>query len=683
MHGKTAAVLVRAGLVATFATLAASAARGDFIDPVEVSAATGVNSRPQIARSITDAISIAYERDGQVYFASSLIGFGTEVHVTEDGTENGPPAIAAGSLGLSYLIYEQEDPSATGLRGSGIILADNNGGPFKNFLTLVDSDDDEREPVLVYGSTGTVDVAWTRVPELGERDVEFSRDLGPAVTVAEGASPAIAGSSDGAVHIVYLRGGDVYYRRFVDDAFEDEVPLSSLAGDEQGAVVHVDGAGIVHVAFLSANAIYYLNNEGGSFGEPEVEVSGPVAAPVSLASGEGDRLVLAYAESGQIEYLEREDGIFGGATSATPESDAASAPAVTIDSYGWLHFAFEEDGAIYYTTDTPAPVANFTGDLLSGEIPLDVNFTNTSSGIYGKSEWTFGDGTTSLAQNPSHSYVTTGKKTVTLKVTGPGGVSTKSRFNYIDCLAPTNILSLPTIHAFGGLAVTQPVYATHTEPLQGFLLRLRYDEALTPISDIRFTASVTDPLDPEFIIEDNEPDGENSILLVSVILDINDPFDGRTIAPGTNQILLSLEYQVPIGVSIGDKGEIRFEDSGLNKNHFDANFEDIGTVSVEPFLSHGVIEITTVPTVTFLRGDTNLTGGIDLSDAIFALAWMFSNGPDPLCLDAADFNDSGAIDIADAIGSLNFQFAGGPPPLYPYPAPGLDGTADTLAECDP
>ena len=68
----------------------------------------------------------------------------------------------------------------------------------------------------------------------------------------------------------------------------------------------------------------------------------------------------------------------------------------------------------------PAPVANFSGSPTSGTEPLTVNFTDLSTGSITSWAWTFGDGGTSTAQNPSHTYTSAGTYTVALTVTGPG-----------------------------------------------------------------------------------------------------------------------------------------------------------------------------------------------------------------------------------------------------------------------
>jgi hypothetical protein len=71
----------------------------------------------------------------------------------------------------------------------------------------------------------------------------------------------------------------------------------------------------------------------------------------------------------------------------------------------------------------------------------------------------------------------------------------------------------------------------------------------------------------------------------------------------------------------------------------------------------------------FHRGDTNSSGSIDISDAIFVLNYLFLGGGDPPCMEAANANDDPGVDITDGIYLLSFLFLGGAPP----PAPGPPG----------
>jgi hypothetical protein len=78
------------------------------------------------------------------------------------------------------------------------------------------------------------------------------------------------------------------------------------------------------------------------------------------------------------------------------------------------------DGAFAVETDIPQPpLADFTATPLSGEVPLEVNFTDQSIPIdtaITNWTWNFGDGTTSTQQNPTHIYDNHGVYTVSLTV---------------------------------------------------------------------------------------------------------------------------------------------------------------------------------------------------------------------------------------------------------------------------
>ena len=67
-----------------------------------------------------------------------------------------------------------------------------------------------------------------------------------------------------------------------------------------------------------------------------------------------------------------------------------------------------------------------------------------------------------------------------------------------------------------------------------------------------------------------------------------------------------------------------------------------------------------------------------ISDPIFLLKYLFTSGVCPTCLDSADTEDSGKIDITDAIYSLSFLFLGGPAPASSFPGCGTDATIDDL-----
>jgi PKD repeat protein len=86
----------------------------------------------------------------------------------------------------------------------------------------------------------------------------------------------------------------------------------------------------------------------------------------------------------------------------------------------------------WLVSNPEGPVATFSGQPVSGEIPLDVQFTDESTGDITGWQWDFGDGETSDQQNPSHTYDQIGNYTVSLEVTGIGGTDTDRKEGYIQ-----------------------------------------------------------------------------------------------------------------------------------------------------------------------------------------------------------------------------------------------------------
>lgn len=83
----------------------------------------------------------------------------------------------------------------------------------------------------------------------------------------------------------------------------------------------------------------------------------------------------------------------------------------------------------------------------------------------------------------------------------------------------------------------------------------------------------------------------------------------------------------------------------------------------------------------FIRGDSDRSGAVNLSDAVTTLLWLFRSREAPPCKDAADVDDNGLVNLSDAVRLLNHLFQGGPPPDPPYPEAGSDPTADDGLDC--
>ena len=82
-----------------------------------------------------------------------------------------------------------------------------------------------------------------------------------------------------------------------------------------------------------------------------------------------------------------------------------------------------------------APTAVFSGTPLTGEGPLNVQFTDASTGTPATWAWTFGDGGTSTLQNPSHTF-NPGTWSVSLTVTNLQGTNTLTKTGYVTASIP-------------------------------------------------------------------------------------------------------------------------------------------------------------------------------------------------------------------------------------------------------
>ncbi|MFD4177158.1 PQQ-dependent sugar dehydrogenase [Streptomyces anulatus] len=167
----------------------------------------------------------------------------------------------------------------------------------------------------------------------------------------------------------------------------------------------------------------------------------------------------------------------------------------TIDTFPWtgtqvMDSAFGPDGALYvldYGTgannqalyrvehlagSNRSPVAKAAADRTSGPTPLAVSFSSAGSadpegGNLGYA-WDFGDGATSTAANPSHTYTTAGTFNPTLTVTDPEGLTgTASLVVTAGNSAPTVTLDTPADGSLFSFGDSVPFTVSVSDPEDG------------------------------------------------------------------------------------------------------------------------------------------------------------------------------------------------------------------------
>jgi PKD repeat protein len=175
--------------------------------------------------------------------------------------------------------------------------------------------------------------------------------------------------------------------------------------------------GVPHVwKSTDAGATWASINGSGSTGIPDIPVHCIVVNP-----GSTDRL-----------YVGTDLGVFtstdGGGSWLVENTGFANVVTEALALSGTSLFAFTHGRGAFRvalaSSSTP-PSANFTyaADPKAGQ---PVQFTDTSTGLPTSWSWNFGDGGTSTAQNPTHTFVL-GSYQVSLTASNAGGPNTKTQ----------------------------------------------------------------------------------------------------------------------------------------------------------------------------------------------------------------------------------------------------------------
>ena len=141
------------------------------------------------------------------------------------------------------------------------------------------------------------------------------------------------------------------------------------------------------------------------------------------------------------------------------------------DAVYFVPFGGTYNGVVGRYDATAAPVASFTGSPTSGAPPLAVTFTDTSTGSPTSWNWSFGDGTVSALQHPTHTYASDGSYSVNLTVTRIGESHSLVRAGYITVGYPAPFADF-TAAPFTG---TAPLAVQFTDASTGTITSRAWD----------------------------------------------------------------------------------------------------------------------------------------------------------------------------------------------------------------
>ncbi|MBD3334918.1 MAG: PKD domain-containing protein, partial [Candidatus Eisenbacteria bacterium] len=149
------------------------------------------------------------------------------------------------------------------------------------------------------------------------------------------------------------------------------------------------------------------------------------------------------------------------------------------------------DSMVIESSSGPVPpTADFTADPTAGTAPLTVQFTDLSTGEPTSWSWSFGDGGTSAAQNPSHEYTAAGTYTVALTASNAYGDDTETKLDYITVTGGET----GTLHVHDMVVTRKIAGPNHS----GLCTVTVFDGTEAPVSGAAVFATATGPVGGDF-----------------------------------------------------------------------------------------------------------------------------------------------------------------------------------------
>lgn len=193
--------------------------------------------------------------------------------------------------------------------------------------------------------------------------------------------------------------------------------------------------------------VYAYNHNGG--GASVAAGAFPLVYPVAYANS---FFIGDYTQNWIKRVVVDSNDNFVGVQDFMSATDGTQGPvALDCGPDGNIYFISIYTGAlkrILYTTGNRQPIAQLSATPTNGLAPLTTAFSAASSTDPDSDpltfSWDFGDGATSTAVSPSHTYTTNGTYTAVLSVTdGKGGLNTKSIAITVGNRAPTAVVTSP------------------------------------------------------------------------------------------------------------------------------------------------------------------------------------------------------------------------------------------------
>ena len=328
----------------------------------------------------------------------------------------------------------------TPFNGSNVSMKDDEGSAYvasDNSLWL--ADDDGRAIYEVNATTGALKrtigrAAFEAVPRLGGGPVAgVNRDRDFESLAYDSATDTLYAFSGSCCNSTVLPTAYRLTRQGGNLQLDSYQPLPTGSDFTAAAWNPADGKLYVGVS-KSLNSYAYASNAVG----PTFQISGLSGILGMSFSADGSDMFVARSQTKLSEVDWATKSLVPGWTFDVSSFGMLDTRAVElINDQFWVSdgYDFRSSGdplshAVFVfdvVGPTSPPSASFAASPTTGQAPLAVNFTDTSTGAPTSWQWDFGDGQSSTTRNPSHTYSDPGTYTVTLTATNANGSSTASK----------------------------------------------------------------------------------------------------------------------------------------------------------------------------------------------------------------------------------------------------------------
>jgi hypothetical protein len=255
---------------------------------------------------------------------------------------------------------------------------------------------------------------------------------------------------------------------------------------------------------------------------------------------------------------------------------------------------------------------------------------------------------------------------------------------------PINVVyELEDASVLPGEEFSIPLIIRADAEVQGYHFSIDFDEEVLQAVELEAVWQKPPEADPEYAFLSLEIDNSSEIpgsagvdegfVVGAAVFEFTRPV---TMPANTDNEAVRLTFLARADAPVQSTA-IRFLDGSQGSGRPVPNKIIAYDVMVTPEVANSFVFVNGVchvqPDITvFIRGDSNGDAGVDLSDAVTTLDYLFIGNRRPHCYDAADADDDGVLDITDPVFTLNHLFLGGSEPPPPYPEPGEDLTPDGM-----